>query len=238
MNVAIIPARGGSKRIPRKNVRPFLGKPMLAYSIEAAQASGLFESVLVSTDDAEIADVARRYGAEVPFMRPAELADDYTGTDAITAHAVAWLAEHGRPCRYACCIYATAPFLRGEDLRRGYEKVVTSGKAFVFAATTYAFPIQRAIRLNTRGEVEAFQPEHIFSRSQDLEPAWHDAGQFYWGTAQAYLDEVTTFSTASMIVELPRYRVRDIDTEEDWEEAELLYRLLQDREHRHAGGLP
>lgn len=238
MKLCVIPARGGSKRIPRKNIRLFAGRPMLAHSIQAARECGLFDHIVVSTDDEEIARVAQEYGAEIPFMRPQALADDYTGTNAVARHAIAWFQAAGQPVAHACCVYATAPFLRGEDLRCGFEKLAASGKAFVFAATTYAFPIQRAILLNAQGEVEAFQPEHIFSRSQDLEPAWHDAGQFYWGTAQAYLDEVTTFSTASMIVELPRYRVRDIDTEEDWEEAEVLFRLLQDRERHLAGGQP
>lgn len=236
MKLCVIPARGGSKRIPRKNIRPFAGRPMLAYSIQAARDCDLFDRIMVSTDDEEIAAVAVAEGAEIPFLRPPSLADDYTGTNAVTRHAIEWYRDAGLPPAYCCCIYATAPFLRGEDLRAGYERLVASGKSFVFAATRYPFPIQRAIRLNERGEVEAFHPEHRYTRSQDLEPAFHDAGQFYWGTAQAYLDEVTTFSAASLIVELPRYRVRDIDTEDDWEEAEVLYRLLRERERRQGGG--
>lgn len=235
MKLCVIPARGGSKRIPRKNIRPFAGLPMLAHSIRAARESGLFDHIIVSTDDAEIAQVARDQGAEIPFLRPITLADDYTGTNAVTRHAIEWFAAAGEPVDYCCCIYATAPFLLAADLTAGYEKLVQSGKAFVFAATRYPFPIQRAIRLNRNGEVEAFQPEHEFTRSQDLEPAWHDAGQFYWGTARAFLEDVSTFCPESLIVELPRYRVRDIDTEEDWEEAEVLYRLLQERQQRHIG---
>jgi pseudaminic acid cytidylyltransferase len=238
LKLCVIPARGGSKRIPRKNIRPFAGRPMLAHSILAATASGLFDRIVVSTDDEDIAAVAELHGAEIPFLRPKALADDYTGTNAVARHAIEWFHAAGQTVAYACCVYATAPFLRAEDLRAGYEKLVVSGKSFVFAATRYAFPIQRAIRLNESGEVEAMFPEHIFDRSQDLTPAFHDAGQFYWGTAQAYLDQVTTFSPASLIVELPHYRVQDIDTEDDWESAELMYRLLQDREKRRAGGPP
>lgn len=238
MKLCVIPARGGSKRIPRKNIRPFAGRPMLAHSIKAARDCGLFDHIVVSTDDEEIAEVAVTNGAEIPFMRPKALADDYTGTNAVARHAIEWFERAGKPVAHVCCVYATAPFLRAADLRAGYEKLVASGKAFVFAATRYAFPIQRAIRLNERGEVDAMFPEHIFSRSQDLVPAFHDAGQFYWGTARAYLDEVTTFSPDALIVELPHYRVQDIDTEDDWESAELMFRLLQDREKRAAGDQP
>ncbi len=238
MKLCVIPARGGSKRIPRKNIRMFAGRPMLAHSIQAARASGLFDRIVVSTDDEQIAAVAEAHGAEIPFLRPRALADDYTGTDAVVRHAIAWFQADGQPVSHTCCVYATAPFLRAGDIRAGYEKLIASGKSFVFAATRYVFPIQRSIRLNERGEVEALFPEHLFSRSQDLPPAYHDAGQFYWGTAQAYLDEEVIFSPASLIVELPHYRVRDIDTEDDWEEAELMYRLLQDRENRRTGEQP
>lgn len=235
MRLCVIPARGGSMRIPRKNIRLFAGLPMLAHSIRSARECGLFDHIVVSTDDDEIARVAQEHGAEIPFLRPKSLADDYTGTNAVTRHAIEWYAEAGEPVDHCCCIYATAPFLLAADLLAGHDKLLQSGKAFVFAAARYPFPIQRAIRLNARGEVEAFQPEHEFTRSQDLEPAYHDAGQFYWGTARAFLEDVSTFCTESLIVELPRYRVRDIDTEEDWEEAEVLYRLLQERERRLAG---
>ena len=238
MKLCVIPARGGSKRIPRKNIRMFAGRPMLAHSIQAAQACGLFDHIVVSTEDERIAEVAMANGAEVPFLRPRSLADDHTGTDAVARHAIEWFQAAGKPVSHTCCVYATAPFLRAADLCAGYEKLIASGKSFVFSATRYVFPIQRAIRLNAKGEVEALFPEHLFSRSQDLEPAYHDAGQFYWGTAQAYLDEEIIFSPASLIVELPHYRVQDIDTEDDWESAELMYRLLQDREQRRASRQP
>ena len=227
MKLAIIPARGGSKRIPRKNIKPFCGKPMIAWSIEAAQESGCFDRVIVSTDDAEIAEVARQYGAEVPFMRPLELSDDHTGTIPVIRHAIETINSQGRAVEQACCLYATAPFIRAEDLRRGLELLQGSGGNYAFSVTSYAFPIQRAIRLTPEGRVEMFNPEHFNTRSQDLEEAYHDAGQFYWGRAEAWLQGQMIFSPASLPVMLPRHRVQDIDTPEDWVRAEWLFKAMQ-----------
>lgn len=227
MKLAIIPARGGSKRIPRKNVKPFCGKPMIAWSIEAARRCGCFDHVIVSTDDDEIADVARSYGAEVPFRRPAELSDEYTGTLPVVAHAIAWMAEHVASVDYACCIYATAPFVGADDLSRGLEILTCSDADYAFSVTSYAFPIQRALRITPDRRVGMFSPEHFSTRSQDLEEAWHDAGQFYWGKAKAWLDGLTIFSPAAAPVVLPRHRVQDIDTQEDWLRAELMFSALQ-----------
>jgi pseudaminic acid cytidylyltransferase len=223
MNLAIIPARGGSKRIPRKNIRPFVGKPIIAYSIAAARATGLFDNVVVSTDDAEIAAVAVECGAEVPFMRPLELADDITGTNAVVKHAVNWMRNAGHVIDFVCCIYATAPFVDPAFLRAGFDKLNASDKAFAFSVTSYAFPIQRAVRIRGDGAVEALSPQHFLTRSQDLEPCYHDAGQFYWGRAQAFLDDIIMFSPAALPVVIPRALVQDIDTLEDWERAELMY---------------
>jgi N-acylneuraminate cytidylyltransferase len=225
--VAIIPARGGSKRIPRKNIRPFAGKPIIAYSIAAAGDCGLFDRVIVSTDDEEIASVARACGAETPFLRPQDLADDHTGTDAVVRHAIAALAAHGADISHACCIYATAPLLQARYLEAGYDKLIASGKDFVFSVTSYSFPPQWALRITAGHGVEAVHPEHILARSQDLEPRFHDAGQFYWGRAQAYLDRVATHSSASAALVLPPHLAQDIDTLEDWHRAELMYRALQ-----------
>jgi pseudaminic acid cytidylyltransferase len=225
--VAVIPARGGSKRIPRKNIRPFAGKPIIAYSIGTALASKLFDRVLVSTDDPEIAETARAWGAETPFVRPKDLADDHTGTDAVVKHAIRWLTEQGSTIAYACCIYATAPFLQVRYLREGYDKLLASGQDFAFSITSFAFPIQWALRITDEGAIEAVNPDDNFARSQDLEELFHDAGQFYWGRAQAYLDDVVTHSHASVPVILPRHLVQDIDTPEDWHRAELMYRALQ-----------
>lgn len=229
MNIAIIPARGGSKRIPRKNIRNFFGKPIIAYSIQVAQESKLFDRTIVSTDDEEIADISRQYGAEVPFFRPANLADDHTGTATVVKHAIMWLRENGSPAEIVCCLYATAPFIQAEFLRKGYERLLTSGKKYAFSVTSFSFPIQRAVRIRPDGALEAFYPECIPLRSQDLEEAFHDAGQFYWGKAQAFLDGIPLFSPEAAPVVLPRYLVQDIDTLEDWKRAELMYRVLQEK---------
>ncbi len=227
MKLAIIPARGGSKRIPRKNVKLFCGKPMIAWSIGAARASGLFDHIVVSTDDMEISEVAKAYGAEVPFMRPAALSDDHTGTSPVVAHAIEWYRAQGDMPDPVCCIYATAPFVSAADLQRGLQLLTDCGSDFAFSVTRYAFPIQRAIKLTEEGRVQMFQPEHFNTRSQDLEEALHDAGQFYWGRAAAWIADKPVFSTDAMPVILPRRRVQDIDTPEDWERAEWMFKALQ-----------
>lgn len=227
MKLAVIPARGGSKRIPRKNIKAFCGKPMIAWSIEAALQSGCFDQVIVSTDDQEIAEVARQYGASVPFMRPAKLSDDYTGTIPVIQQAIEWCRADGVDARQVCCLYATAPFVGPEDLRRGLDILEKTGSQYAFSVTSYAFPIQRAIRLTEAGRVEMFSPEHFNTRSQDLEESYHDAGQFYWGQASAWLGGKMIFSPESSAVLLPRHRVQDIDTPEDWVRAEWLYKAFQ-----------
>jgi len=228
MKIAVIPARGGSKRIQRKNIKLFCGKPMIAWSIEAARASGLFDHVVVSTDDIEIAEVAKAHGAEVPFIRPAALSDDYTGTSPVVAHAIEWYREHGHMPDPVCCIYATAPFITAAVLQRGLQTLTDTGSDFAFSVTSYAFPIQRAIRLTNEGRVEMYQPENFNTRSQDLEEAFHDAGQFYWGQAEAWLTGKIIFGDHSAAVSLPRYRVQDIDTIEDWTRAEYLFRVIDE----------
>jgi pseudaminic acid cytidylyltransferase len=227
MKLAVIPARGGSKRIPRKNIKPFCGKPMIAWSIEAALQSGCFDQVVVTTDDAEIAEVARQCGAQVPFMRPAALSDDHTGTTAVIAHAIDWFAAHDQTPDQVCCLYATAPFVSADDLRRGLAVFTETGSDYAFSVTSYAFPIQRAIRITQAGRVEMYNPEHFNTRSQDLEEAYHDAGQFYWGRASAWLENKIIFSPASAPVMLPRHRVQDIDTPEDWLRAEWMFKAMR-----------
>ncbi len=223
MKLCVIPARGGSKRIPRKNIREFAGKPIIAHSIAAALESELFDRVMVSTDDPEIAEIARGHGAEIPFLRPRALADDYTGTNAVVGQAVQWHREQGFDVDLVCCIYATAPFIQPAYLREGHDKLVASGKSFAFSVTSFAFPIQRAVRIRADGALDAMFPEQVSARSQDLEEAYHDAGQFYWGTADAFVESRPLFSHESLPVVLPRYLVQDIDTLEDWRRAELLY---------------
>lgn len=226
MRLAVIPARGGSKRIPRKNIKLFCGKPMIGWSIEAAQQSGCFDQIIVSTDDVEIAEVARQFGAAVPFMRPAELSDDHTGTIPVIRHAVEWFNAQGRVVEQVCCLYATAPFVRVEDIQRGLKILNEMGSDYAFSVTSYPFPIQRAIRITEQGRVEMFNPEHFNTRSQDLEEAYHDAGQFYWGRASAWLQGTMIFSPDSAPVLLPRHRVQDIDTPEDWLRAEWMFKAM------------
>jgi len=228
MRLAVIPARGGSKRIPRKNIKVFCGKPMIAWSIEAALDSGCFDQVVVSTDDAEIAEVAREYGAEVPFIRPADLSDDHTGTIPVIRHAIKWVNAHsGSLAQQVCCLYATAPFVQIEDIRRGLSVLVHTNSDYAFTVTSYAFPIQRALRLTHDCRVNMFNPTHFNTRSQDLEEAYHDAGQFYWGQAEAWSQGKVIFGEGSVPVFLKRHCVQDIDTPEDWERAEWMFRALR-----------
>lgn len=227
MKLAVIPARGGSKRIPRKNVKEFCGKPIIAWSIEAALQSDCFDEVVVSTDDAEIAEIAHNYGATVPFIRPADLSDDHTGTIAVVRHAVEWFNAQGQAPDSVCCLYATAPFLTATYIRRGLDILNSMDVDYVFSAARYASPIQRAIRITASGRVEMFYPEQFNVRSQDLEEAYHDAGQFYWGRAGAWLEGKVTFSTDAVPIILPRHRTQDIDTIDDWEYAEKLFRINQ-----------
>lgn len=223
-NVAIIPARGGSKRIPRKNLLPFDGVPMIVRSIRTALESGLFDLVVVSTDDAEIAEVARAHGAQVPFMRPAALADDFTGTAAVIVHALEQLPS----IDFACCIYATAPLLQVRYLREGLELLERhADKSFAFSVCDFGFPVQRALTLDEQGALRALYPEFRNTRSQDLPKAFQDAGQFYWGRREAWLRGEVLYSPASLPVILPRHLVQDIDTPEDWKRAEYLYAALK-----------
>ncbi|MEI6655142.1 MAG: pseudaminic acid cytidylyltransferase [Verrucomicrobiota bacterium] len=227
-SIAIIPARGGSKRIPRKNIKPFCGKPMIAWSIEAARAAGIFDTILISTDDEEIACVAEAYGTEAPFRRPAELANDHAPTLPVIAHALSWFEENRGPVDFACCIYATAPFLQAQYLREGLELLQAHPDAeFAFSTTSYAFPIFRALNRNADGTVGMFWPENELKRSQDLPEAWHDAGQFYWGRKQAFCERLGVFSARSYPVALPRHLVQDIDTPEDWDRAECMFTASQ-----------
>lgn len=223
--VAIIPARGGSKRILKKNIKDFHGKPLIAYSIEVALKSKLFDKVIVSTDDEEIAKIAKEYGAEIPFMRPSELSDDFTCSTDVTEHAIKWLKEHGDNYEYVCTIYATAPLLDEKYLIEGLEKLKNSDAINTFSATTMPFPIQRTFKLDKNGRCEMFTPQYYHARSQDLQEAYQDAGQFYWKKISKSSDIM--FGEESIPIILPRYLVQDIDTLEDWERAELMYEVIQ-----------
>lgn len=233
----IIPARGGSKRIPRKNIRLFRGQPMIAWSINAALASGRFDQVLVSTDDAEIATIARGFGALVPFLRPPSLADEFVGTTDVIAHVIEQLLRAGESPSVVCCLYATAPFVRPQDLEAGYNFWHDSGSARpVFSAGTYPFPVQRAFVISSDGGAEMLQPDLYTSRSQDLPKTYHDAGQFYWANVQQWLAR-PQFSNGCLPLVLPRWRVQDIDTEEDWRHAELLHQLLESDRNQSSSDL-
>ncbi len=227
--IAIIPARGGSKRIPRKNIKAFFGKPLIAYSVEVALKSNLFAKVIVSTDDEEIAKIAKEYGAEVPFIRPKELSDDFTGTEDVVRHAVEFLEQQGERYDFVCTIYATAPLLQEKYLIEGLEKLKNSTAVHTFSAASMPFPIQRTFRLDENGRCDMFTPEHYMTRSQDLEEAYQDAGQFYWQKRGTGSTEIM-FGKESIPVVLPRYMVQDIDTLEDWKRAEIMYRVLMEME--------
>ncbi len=228
MNIAIIPARGGSKRIPRKNIKDFCGQPMLAYPIRAALESGVVDKVVVSTDDHEIADIARQHGAEVPFMRSTNLADDYTGTSAVIRDAIQRLQAMGWPLADCACLYATTPLLSADIIQQLYQQLQQAAADYVFTSARFSFPIQRALLMTDSGGVTPFDPESISKRSQDLVPAFHDAGQLYWARAETWLNSnKSIFDAHSRMHVLPDHLVQDIDTPEDWYRAELLYQLLQ-----------
>lgn len=225
--LAVIPARGGSKRVPRKSIRSFAGRPVISYPIRYAIESGLFDNVIVSTDDGEIARIATECGAQVPFVRPAELADDHTGTLAVIAHATRWATEALSGIDLVCCIYPASPFLVVDDLRRAHGLMRGDTWDYCFSVCEYASPIFRSFRARPDGGLEMFFPEKFPMRSQDLPQALHDAGQFYFGTVRAWLEERPIFGARSTFVELPRWRVHDIDTPDDWRRAELVWHALQ-----------
>jgi pseudaminic acid cytidylyltransferase len=227
MRIAVIPARGGSKRIPRKNIKDFCGKPIIAWSIETARSSELFEHIIVSTDDGEIAEVARKYGAEVPFMRPVELSDDYVATGEVIAHAAKWALEQNWNVSTVCCIYATAPFIQVCDLKHGLQLLEAGEWDYSFSVTDFEAPVFRSFRINEDGRIDVLFPERFMARSQDLPVVLHDAGQFYWGRIAAWIEGKIACSRDSVTVFMPRWRVQDIDSPEDWLRAELLFRVIQ-----------
>lgn len=224
--VAIIPARGGSKRIPRKNIRDFAGQPLIAYSIQAALQSGVCDRVIVSTDDEEIAEVARDCGAEIPFLRPRELADDFTGTGDVVTHALNWLASRGSDPDFVCCIYATAPLISAERIATAFRKLERRPEMLhAFSVGRFRYPVHRGLLREGDG-VRMLFPEHLMTRSQDLPETLHDAGQFYWSRLDP-TRSAPMFGPLSIPILLPDWQVQDIDTEEDWRHAEILYKVMQ-----------
>ena len=223
MKIAIIPARGGSKRIKNKNIKEFHGKPIIAWSIETALKSKCFDKIIVSTDSEKIKKIAEKYGAEIPFLRPKNLSDDYTPTAPVISHSIKYLEKKGCSIDFACCIYPTAPFLKAEYLLKGLEHIIKNNVQYVFSATNYNFPIQRSFFINKNKKIEMFFPNKYLTRSQDLIKCFHDAGQFYWGKKESWIDNTPLFSGDSFPIILPNYLVQDIDTIEDWQRAEKIF---------------
>lgn len=226
MSLCIIPARGGSKRIPRKNIRLFHGRPMITWSIKAALDSNTFDHVIVSTDDGEIGEIAVAAGAQVPFMRPANLADDHTSTVPVIAHALNEAEKLWGKQQLVCCLYATAPFVQADDIRAARSLIESTGADYAFPVTSFPFPIQRGVKLTKDGRMAMFQPEYALTRSQDLEEAYHDVGQFYWGQKSAWLAGKPIIGPGAAPLVIPRHRAQDIDTLDDWAQAELLFSAL------------
>lgn len=227
MKLCIIPARGGSKRIPNKNIREFHGKPLIAWSIKAATDSGCFDHIVVSTDSDRVAEIAIRHGAEVPFKRPENLADDFTPTRPVINHAIEEITKRYELPTHVCCLYPTAPFVTSNDLIFALNQLEKNKLDFVFSCTSYAYPIQRAFRILSTGSPVRLYPKHRNTRSQDLEEIYHDAGQFYWGHSEAFLSGKDSISENSLAYIMPRYRVLDIDTQEDWNFATAMFTALQ-----------
>ena len=228
MTICVIPARGGSKRIPRKNIKQFCGKPMIQWSIEAAKKANIFDSIIVSTDDDRIREIAESLGALVPFKRPQELSDDQANTTDVIVHAGSWAKNSGLNAEIICCLYATAPFVQTVDLVKAHSFIMSGGWQFVFSAGEYSSPILRSFKQNQNGGVEMFFPEYFKARSQDLPVALFDAGMFYIGTANAWNSRLKIFDKYSFPLKIPSWRVQDIDTPDDWERAERMAQFLLD----------
>ena len=226
MKIAMIPARGGSKRIPRKNIRLFAGKPAIAHAIDAAKEANVFDLIIVSTDDAEIAKVATKYGAEVPFMRPDTISGDHATTLDVIKHTLEWAETAGHDVEALCCIYPVNPFLEAADLKQAYQTLTQEGAGYCFPVVEFPSAIQRALKLRHDGRLEMFNPDLSQTRTQDLEPAYHDVGQFYWGRPEVFKKMVPIFSDQAVPLRIPSWRAVDIDTEEDWQRAELIYKAL------------
>ena len=225
--LALIPARGGSKRIPGKNIRPFRGKPIISYPLEAARQSQLFDRIIVSTDDEKIARTATLYGGEVPFMRSAKNADDFAGTDDVVAEVLVELSQRGERFDRVCCIYPTAPLVTAELLVRARDLMDQKDFDAVFPVTPFSYPVQRGLKMGDQGRISMVWPEHRDTRSQDLSPILHDAGQFYWIKTQIFLKTRTLWPENTGAIKLSNLEVQDIDNESDWQLAEIKYDLLQ-----------
>lgn len=226
-SIAIITARGGSKRIPHKNIKEFCGKPIINYSIEAALRSDLFEEVMVSTDDEEIAKIARKAGAQVPFMRSSENADDHASTDDVLLEVLKQYQKKGREFETFCCMYPTAPFVTAQKLQKAMELLKTADS--VMPVVAFSYPPQRCFILNESGELRMKWPEYAKTRSQDLEPYYHDCGQFYCCRTKLFIEYGTTDLPHMVPMIMSELEVQDIDDLDDWEIAELKYRKMTEK---------
>ena len=227
MIVCIIPARGGSKRIKKKNIKLFNQKPIISYSIKKAFQSNCFDRIICSTDSKAIASIAKEYRAETPFLRPLKISDDKTPITSVVAHAIDYLKKKGDKIDIVCCIFPTAPLMKVKDIQQSFKTIKKNKIDYCFSATKYSFPIQRSIKIRKDKKCEMFYPEMFYKRSQDLQEAYHDAGQFYWGKADTWLNHKLIFSTKSFPYVIPNFRVQDIDTHEDWKNLELKYKILK-----------
>ena len=225
--LAIIPARGGSKRIPRKNIKNFAGQPIIKYSIDAAKESAIFDEIMVSTDDKEVSEISKSFGAEVPFFRSPENSNDTAGTAPVILEVLEEYKKLGREFDYVCCIYPTAVFVTGERLQKAKQILIDSNADSVVPVMRFGYPIQRALKIKKDGKVEMFWPENYSARSQDLEPAYHDCGQFYFFKVSSFLKQKLLFMKSTISLEVPESEAQDIDNEEDWKLAEIKFNLIK-----------
>jgi N-acylneuraminate cytidylyltransferase len=225
-NLCIIPARGGSKRIPRKNIKLFMGKPIMAYSIEAALKSGIFDEVMVSTDDEEFAEVAKQYGASVPFLRSEKTSNDFAGTEDVILEVIDEYARRGQVFDNICCLYSTAPFVTEERLKDGFALLDENIDA-AFTVVQYSYPVQRSLKKNATGFIEMNFPQYADARTQDLEPIYHDAGQFYFVKTKTFRDEFALWCKRTSPLILSELEVQDLDTLTDWKLAEMKFKLTR-----------
>ena len=226
MKIAVILARSGSKRIPKKNIKNFKGKPMIYWPIAAAKKSKFFDRIIVSTDSKQIARISKKYGAEIPFLRSKKLANDFTGTTKVVSHLVNWLNKKYQKPKSICCIYACAPFIQSKDIRLAYNKFKKGNWDYIFTATIFNQQVLRSFSFNKKGGINMIFKNNYNKRTQDLKISYHDVGQFYWGKIEAWLKQKPVFSKTSAIVDIPRWRAHDIDTIEDWKYAELIHKIL------------
>ena len=226
-NILIIPARGGSKRIPKKNIKEFNGRPIIEITLKKIKDLNCFSKVIVSTDDQEISLLAKRFGAEVPFSRPKNISDDFTTTREVIVHAINWYRSEGIEFDFICCLYPTTPLLKSDYILEGINLFSNSDKKnYIFSATSFSHPVQRAFFIDEEGYSRMYDSDNFIKRTQDLKPSYHDAGQFYIASAETWLKKINIFEGGKPLI-IPRWRAIDIDTLEDWDFAEKIYKLLE-----------